>query len=79
MLFRSHCVVEAQKSLHALTGLPVGTYRSEAERLIGQLRASLDYADIEQIMRGGLHEYVDGLQVQLNSIGEATQSLFFDI
>jgi uncharacterized alpha-E superfamily protein len=74
-----HCVLEAQKSLHALTGSPVGTHRSEAERLLGQLRASLDYADIEQIMKGGLHEYVDGLQVQLNSIGEAIQTLFFEI
>jgi len=74
-----HCVVEAQKSLHALTGSPVGTYRNEAERLIGQIRASLDYADIEQIMKGGLHEYVDGLQIQINSIGEATQTLFFQI
>jgi uncharacterized alpha-E superfamily protein len=74
-----HCVVEAQRSLHALTGSPVGTYRSEAERLMGQLRASLDYADIEQIMRGGLHEYVDGLQVQFNSIGDAVQTLFFEI
>jgi uncharacterized alpha-E superfamily protein len=74
-----HCVVEAQRSLHALTGSPVGTYRSEAERLMGQLRASLDYADIEQIMKGGLHEYVDGLQVQFNGIGDAIQTLFFQI
>ena len=58
-----HCVLEAQRSLHALTGTPVGTHRSEAERSLGQLRASLDYADIEQIMKGGLHEYVDGLQI----------------
>jgi uncharacterized alpha-E superfamily protein len=74
-----HCVLEAQRSLHALTGSPVGTHKNEAERLIGQLRASLDYADIEQIMKGGLHEYVDGLQSQLNSIGDAIQTLFFDI
>ncbi len=74
-----YCVVEAQKSLHALSGSQVGTYRNDAERLIGQLRASLDYADIEQIMKGGLHEYVDGLQVQLNGITDAIQTLFFDI
>jgi uncharacterized alpha-E superfamily protein len=74
-----YCVVEAQKSLHALSGSQVGTYRNDAERLIGQLRASLDYADIEQIMKGGLHEYVDGLQVQLNGISDAIQKLFFDI
>jgi uncharacterized alpha-E superfamily protein len=74
-----HCVVEAQRSLHSLTGSPVGTYRSEAERLMGQLRASLDYADIEPIMQGGLHEYVDGLQAQFNGIGDAIQTLFFQI
>jgi uncharacterized alpha-E superfamily protein len=74
-----HCVLESQKSLHALTGSPLGTHKSEAERLLGQLRASLDYADIEQIMKGGLHEYVDGLQDQLNSIGDAIQTLFFQI
>ncbi len=74
-----HCVIEAQKSLHAVTGSLVGTYRNEAERLIGQLRASLAYEDIEQIMKGGLHEYVDGLQRQLNTIGDAVQTLFFQI
>jgi len=57
----------------------VGTYRNEAEQLIGQLRASLAYGDIEQIMKGGLHEYVDGLQRQLNAIGDAVQTLFFHI
>ncbi len=74
-----HCVLEAQKSLHALTGSPVGTYRNEAERRLGQLRASLDYANIEQIMKDGLHEYVDGLQLSVNCIGEAIHSLFFEI
>src|SRR6266511_2459504 len=74
-----YCVVEAQRSLHALTGSPIGTYRSEAERQIGQLRASLDYADSEQIMKHGLHEYVDGLQLSLNSVGDAIHSLFFEI
>jgi uncharacterized alpha-E superfamily protein len=74
-----YCVIQSQASLHYLTGTAVGTHRSEAERLIGQLRASLDYADIEQIMKGGLHEYVDGIQVSLNGIGAAIQKLFFQV
>src|SRR5450432_2276202 len=49
-----HCVIQSQASLHYLTGSPVGTHRSEAERLIGQLRASLDYVTIEDVMSGGL-------------------------
>jgi uncharacterized alpha-E superfamily protein len=74
-----YCVREAQESLHAITGSPIGTHKSEAERLLGQLRAKLDYAEVEGIMRGGLHEYVDELQSTLNAIGEAIRNRFFQV
>lgn len=74
-----YCVREAQESLHAITGSPIGTHRSEAERLLGQLRAKLDYAQVERIMREGLHEYVDELQVMLNAVGDAIRTRFFEI
>jgi uncharacterized alpha-E superfamily protein len=71
------CVMEAQSSLHALTGTPLGSHRLEAERLIGELRARLDYARIQQIVEGGLHEYLDDLQVSLNDIGATLGRMFF--
>ena len=74
-----HCIVEAQKCVHALTGSPIGTYRNDAERFIGQLRANLDYAEIEQIMNSGLHEYVDVIQMGCNNLGTAIQKVFFQI
>jgi uncharacterized alpha-E superfamily protein len=74
-----YCVREAQKSLHAITGSPIGGHKSEAERLMGQLCAKLDYADVESIMRSGLHEYVDELQSTLNAIGEAIRARFFQV
>jgi uncharacterized alpha-E superfamily protein len=73
------CVIEAQDSLHALTGNPVGSHRLEAERLIGELRARLDYARIQQIMESGLHEYLDDLQVSLNDIGATLGRMFFHV
>ncbi|MES1185469.1 MAG: alpha-E domain-containing protein [Myxococcales bacterium] len=72
------CVRRAQESLHAISGAPLYSFESEAERLIGRLRSELDYAKIEEIMEEGLHEYVDGLQGQLNEVGSAVQAQFFE-
>src|SRR5690606_19284396 len=72
-----YCARHAQRSLHALTGTPIGTYRTEAERMLGQLVANLDYADINQVMEFGLHEYLDQLQTTLNAVSESAQARFF--
>jgi uncharacterized alpha-E superfamily protein len=73
------CVIEAQDSLHALTGSPIDSHKNEAERMLGELRARLDYARIQHIMASGLHEYLDGLQVSLNEIGATLERLFFNV
>jgi uncharacterized alpha-E superfamily protein len=74
-----HCVIEAQSSLHALTGSAIGSHKLEAERMLGELRARLDYARIQHIMGSGLHEYLDGLQVSLNEIGATLERMFFHV
>lgn len=72
------CVRRAQESLHSISGAPLGSFESEAERLLGRLRSELDYAKIDEIMEQGLHQYVDALQGQLNEAGAAVQSQFFE-
>jgi uncharacterized alpha-E superfamily protein len=72
------CVRRAQESLHSVSGVPSGSFESEAERLVGRLRSELEYAKIEEIMEQGLHEYVDGLQGQLNEVGAAVSAQFFE-
>ena len=72
------CVRRAQESLHSVSGAPLGSFESEAERLVGRLRAELEYAKIEEIMEQGLHQYVDGLQGQLNEVGAAVSAQFFE-
>ena len=72
------CVRRAQESLHCISGAPLGSFESEAERLLGRLRSELDYAKIEEIMELGLHQYVDALQGQLNEVGGAVHDQFFE-
>jgi uncharacterized alpha-E superfamily protein len=71
------CVHRADDSLRAITGSPIGSYNSVAERRIGRLRSELDYAQIAELVRGGLHEFIDDFQINLNSIGEAVYESFF--
>src|SRR5947209_1213926 len=39
-----------------------------AERLAGRLRATLDYSQIEEILSGGMHEYLENIQHMCASI-----------
>ena len=73
-----YCILNAEQSLHSITGCPLNSFQNEAERNIGKLRAELDYIDIEEIIQFGLHEYlVDNFQVKLNNIGESINNTFF--
>jgi uncharacterized alpha-E superfamily protein len=73
-----YCIMAAQESLHAISHSPIHSFSNEAERRLGQLRASIDYAKIEQVMDSGLHEYLDNLQLTLNDIGTAIAQRFFN-
>lgn len=71
-----HCVDAAERSLHAIAGSPEGAYRNVAEQRLGQLRSELAYASVDDIIRRGLHEFLDGLQTKLNAAGEAVHESF---
>ena len=71
------CLFVAQESLRAITGTPANQYRNVAEQRLGQLTARLNYSDIEGIMKEGLHEFIDSLQLQLNRIDDAIHETFF--
>ena len=59
--------VAPSESLHAITGTPLGAFRYRSEQLMGQLRAELDFTSVDTVIRGGLHEYLDGLQLKMNA------------
>ncbi|MDX1983880.1 MAG: alpha-E domain-containing protein [Bryobacteraceae bacterium] len=72
-----HCVIGASKSLYAITGSPQDTFGNRAESLLGHLRADLDYTPLRDIIGGGLHEFLDGLQVKMNCVDQAILDTFF--
>jgi uncharacterized alpha-E superfamily protein len=63
-------VTQAERSLHQITGTPIGTWRTPVERTLGRLRTDLDYWTIEEIIQTGLHEVLDDLQRRMNDVGE---------
>lgn len=72
-----YCIAAAQHSLHAVSGTPLGTFRSPAEQQLGMLRSELDYSDNRRIIEAGLHEMLDLLQGKLNRIDDAIYETFF--
>ena len=72
-----YCLIAADESLHAISGTPIGTFSNAAEQRLGQLRSELAYTDVADIVAAGLHEFLDGLQLRLNRVGDAIHETFF--
>lgn len=62
---------------HVLADLP-GLANNRCRRKVDALVAEFKRADITQILLGGLHEYLDGLQVKIAGIHEAMTATFID-
>ncbi|HWF18187.1 MAG TPA: alpha-E domain-containing protein [Verrucomicrobiae bacterium] len=71
------CLNAARDSLHAITGTPVGAYRKPVEKLLGQICSDLAYANVDEIMKQGLHEYLDALQDKMNQASTGIYERFF--
>lgn len=71
------CLLAARDSLHAISGTPLGTFRHSAEKLLGQLCSELSFTTVDEIIRHGLHEYVDDLQDRVNQVGAGIFETFF--
>lgn len=71
------CILQTERSLHEITGTPLGTWRTPVERTLGRLRADLDYLTIDDIMQTGLHEFLDDLQRRMNDVGDKIFTTFF--
>ena len=72
------CLVSAEQSLKMLTGSDIG-YMNSAQKELGLLKSQLEYADINDIIENGLHEYLDDFQRKLNRVSAAIYDSFFSI
>jgi uncharacterized alpha-E superfamily protein len=73
-----HCLNATSESLHTITGTPHGLHRYSSEQRVGQLRSELLWADPNDIILRGLHEYLDSLEIRLIDIGEQISANFFN-
>jgi len=71
------CLSQARDSFYAISATPSGTFRNNAEKLLGQLCSDLADAQVDDIVNGGLHEYLDDLQTRMNRVGIGMYETFF--
>jgi uncharacterized alpha-E superfamily protein len=71
------CLQAARDSLHLICGTPQSSFHNAPEKLLGQICSELEFATVDDIFRGGLHEYIDQFQAKLNRTGEAISDRFF--
>jgi uncharacterized alpha-E superfamily protein len=71
------CLIEANESLHGISGTPIDRFKNTPEKLLGQLCSDLSYASVDEIIASGLHEYLDDLQDKMNHIGAGIHETFF--
>jgi uncharacterized alpha-E superfamily protein len=73
------CLLEAERSLRQISGTAGGAWRTSSDRALGRLRSELEYVTIDEIVKDGLHEFLDGLQSRLNSVSRCIFEDFFSL
>jgi uncharacterized alpha-E superfamily protein len=74
-----HCIAKADVCLQRITGAAPGSVHNGAQKLLGRLKADLEYSDIDEVIEGGMHEYLDGMQTKLNQVDTAIGTTFFNL
>ncbi|MEM7233051.1 MAG: alpha-E domain-containing protein [Planctomycetota bacterium] len=71
------CVIRAEESLRAITGADAGTFSTKVDQGLGRLRSALDYSSVDEIISGGVHEFIDDIQEKINDVGSLIGEAFF--
>lgn len=79
----THCLLQTQGCLENIVGPvapgnPASTRKAPLKRRLGRLRSQLQFAEIDEIIDHGMHEYIDDLQTQLNQVDAAINTAFFE-
>lgn len=72
-----HCIQQADGALRELAITPPGSFTNDAERHSGQLLSELNYLTVDEILRRGLHETLDEMQVKMNLLHNAISERYF--
>ncbi|HVX83621.1 MAG TPA: alpha-E domain-containing protein [Phycisphaerae bacterium] len=73
------CMTRSEESLRFITGSRPDTFSNPAEHRLGRLLGDLQYAQVSEIFKTGLHEYIDSVQTRLNAVDDAMYHTFFEV
>lgn len=71
------CVTQLETSLKLISGSNGEGYANKAEKLAGKIRSEMEFSDVADIFQMGLHEYLDQIQIKLNSLSDEVHKAFF--
>lgn len=71
------CVAGADWSLREIVQASRSEIPSTAEARVAKLRHRLSKTSVQEVIAGGMHQFVDGLQRDLNEVGRAMNEDFF--
>lgn len=75
----SYCVRQAELSLYAIAGsTPERGFTNIAEKSISKLRSDIEFTNVEDIFKAGLHQYLDRFQSLNNEVDNAIYKMYFD-
>jgi len=75
-----HCLQEAELSLYAISGTSFDHgYSNQAEKKISKLLSEIEFTEIDDILKTGLHQFLDDFQSKNNEIGQTVFNTYFDI
>jgi len=73
-----YAVERMNEAIAAISERSFGHATTRLERIAGRLRASLAYAQITEIMTGGLHRYLDSVIEQCKNLHAAVHEVYID-
>ena len=73
-----YAVEKMEHALHVIAEISPGRRTTDLERIVGRLRSSLAYVQIEDIMAGGLRKYLEGIIAQCVSFHAAIHEVYID-
>jgi uncharacterized alpha-E superfamily protein len=72
-----YAITQAEEAVRRITRDSDHHFSNAPTRVLGRLRAELDYTVIGDIVARGLHEWIDHLQITIGKIHEDVEAAFF--
>lgn len=73
-----HSIKKAEYAIYRISGTrPQDSYSNEAEKAISQLKHEIDFTENSEIIKYGLHKYLNDFQVKNNNIDQEIFKVYF--